>query len=323
MATPMMKAVVLHTPGGPEALKIEQRPIPKASKGQVVIQVKAFGLNRSELFTRLGLSPNVKLPRILGIEAVGLIHEAPGGEFPIGQVVATCMGGLGREVDGGYAEYTLVKAEYARTIETKVPWDVLGALPEMLQTSWGALNRNLKIQAGETLLIRGRTTSVGLAATAIAKSQGLTVLATTRRADREKLVRSSGADHVIIDNGSIVEKVKELCADGVEKVPELVGSTLKDSAQCLKKNGTLCQVGVVGGNSDSDLSSVLPVGAIYGFYGGEQEDFHAMPLEKLVKEIVDGILPIQIGRVFHIDEIVEAHRAQEQNTAGGKIVVLT
>src|SRR5271154_4320685 len=141
VATETMKAVVLYRPGAPESLQIEQRPIPKPNKGQVLIQVKAFGLNRSELFTRQGLSPNVKLPRVLGIEAVGLIHEAPGGEFQKGDVVATCMGGLGREVDGGYAEYTLVKAEYARLIETKVPWNVLGALPEMLQTSWGALNR--------------------------------------------------------------------------------------------------------------------------------------------------------------------------------------
>jgi NADPH:quinone reductase-like Zn-dependent oxidoreductase len=151
MVTATMKVVILYKPGGSESLKIEQRPIPKANKGDVLIQVKAFGLNRSELFTRLGLSPNVKLPRILGIEAVGLIHEAPGGEFPIGQVVATCMGGLGREVDGGYAEYTLIKAEYtlikaeyARAIETEVPWNILGALPEMLQTSWGGAEQKFE-----------------------------------------------------------------------------------------------------------------------------------------------------------------------------------
>ena len=204
-----------------------------------------------------------------------------------------------------------------------VPWNVLGALPEMLQTSWGALNRNLKIQAGETLLIRGGTTSVGLAAAAIAKSQGLTVLATTRRADREKLLRSSGVDHVVIDSGTVVENVRALYPDGVDKVLELVGSTLVDSVRCSKKKGSICQVGVVGGNSNSDLKSALPAGATYAFYGGEQEDFHAMPLEKLVKEVMDGMLPIQIGKTFHIDEIVEAHRAMEQNTAGGKIVVLT
>jgi NADPH:quinone reductase-like Zn-dependent oxidoreductase len=135
-------------------------------------------------------------------------------------------------------------------------------------------------------------------------------------------VRSSGADHVVIDNGSIVDKVKAIYGDGVDKALELVGSKLADFARCLKKGGKICQVGVVGGNNDSDLRSVLAVGATYEFYGGEQEDFHAMPLEMLVKQVADGTLPIQIGKVFHIDEIVEAHRAQEQNTAGGKIVVL-
>lgn len=79
-----------------------------------------------------------------------------------------------------------------RAIETNVPWNILGALPEMLQMSWGALNRNLMIKAGETLLTRGGTTSVGLVAARIVKNQGLTVLATTWRADREKLLRSSG-----------------------------------------------------------------------------------------------------------------------------------
>jgi NADPH:quinone reductase-like Zn-dependent oxidoreductase len=136
-------------------------------------------------------------------------------------------------------------------------------------------------------------------------------------------LRSSGVDHVVIDNGSIVDKVKKICPDGVDKALELVGSTLADSARCLKKCGAICQVGVVGGNNEFDLRSALPAGATYGFYGGEQEDFHAMPLGKLVKQVVDGTLLIQIGKTFHIDEIVEAHRAQEQNTAGGKIVVLT
>ena len=98
-----MKAVVIRQPGGPEVLKIEPMPIPKPRDGQVLIKIKAFGLNRSELFTRQGLSPNVKFPRVLGIEAVGVVEEAPGGEFVGGEVVATAMGGMGRDFDGGYA----------------------------------------------------------------------------------------------------------------------------------------------------------------------------------------------------------------------------
>jgi NADPH:quinone reductase-like Zn-dependent oxidoreductase len=90
-----MKAAVIYEPGGPEVLKIETRPIPTPQAGEVLIRVKAFGLNRSELFTRQGLSPGVVFPRVLGIEAVGLVEEAPGKEFTKGEIVATAMGGMG------------------------------------------------------------------------------------------------------------------------------------------------------------------------------------------------------------------------------------
>jgi len=132
----MMKAVVIHKAGGPEVLKIENRPIPTPRNGQVLIRVKAFGLNRSELFTRQGHSPNVKFPRILGIEAVGLVKSAPGGEFQKGDIVASAMGGMGRDFDGGYAEYTCVPATQVQLIKTTLPWETLGAIPEMLQTAW-------------------------------------------------------------------------------------------------------------------------------------------------------------------------------------------
>ena len=130
-----MKAAVIHDTGGPEVLKIESRPIPKPREGEVLIRVKAFGLNRSELFTRQGHSPGVKFPRILGIEAVGIVEEAPGQEFRRGDTVATAMGGMGRQFDGGYAEYTCVPAKQVQVIKTTLGWETLGALPEMLQTA--------------------------------------------------------------------------------------------------------------------------------------------------------------------------------------------
>jgi NADPH:quinone reductase-like Zn-dependent oxidoreductase len=322
-----MKAAVIHEAGGPEVLKIESLPIPTPKSGEVLIRVKAFGLNRSELFTRQGHSPSVKFPRVLGIEAVGLVEAAPGNEFQKGDIVATAMGGMGRQLDGGYAEYTCVPAKQVQAIKTKLPWETLGAIPEMLQTAWGSLFKSLRLEKTERLLVRGGTTSVGLAAAAIAKNHGAFVAATTRNPDRENLLRASGVDQVFIDTGSIAEQVMEVCANGVDKVLELVGTaTLKDSLRCAKQRGIVCMTGIVGNKWSFDNFApmeAIPTAVSLTTYAGESEDFMRAPLEDLVEQIAAGTLHVQVGKTFHLDEIVEAHRCMEENKAGGKIVVLT
>ncbi|WP_233272341.1 alcohol dehydrogenase catalytic domain-containing protein [Rhodococcus sp. JT-3] len=244
--TGTMRAIVLDAPGPPEALTIKVIPIPVPIAGWVLVRVKAFGLNRSELHTRLGLAEGVTFPRVLGIEAVGEVVNCPGGELTEGRQVAAMMGGMGRTFDGGYAEYTCVPVSQVVPFSSELDWSTVGAVPEMLQTSYGSLTVGLDAKSGQSLLIRGGTSSVGMATAVLAKQWGLTVLATTRDANKASSLTAIGVDHAIVDDGAVAGQVRDILPGGVDLALELVGTpTLPDTLRATRVHGTVCFTGML------------------------------------------------------------------------------
>ena len=324
--TTTMRAIVLEAPGPPDALQVREIPIPIPQPGWVLIRVQAFGLNRSELHTRLGLAEGVTFPRVLGIEATGIVAAAPGGEFAVGQQVVTMMGGMGRTFDGGYAEYTCVPAAQVIPFHSSLDWATLGAVPEMLQTAYGSLTVGLDMQPGQSLLIRGGTSSVGMAAAVLAKDRGLTVLSTTRRPDRSAALTALGVDHVIVDDGEIAPTVRAIVPAGVSLALELVGTpTLPDTLRATTMHGVVCFTGMLSNQwtvRDFYPIAYLPRGVRLTAYGGEADDLPATVLQSFLDAVAAGRLTIPLYRTYTLDAIRIAHADMEAGNATGKLVVI-
>jgi NADPH:quinone reductase-like Zn-dependent oxidoreductase len=323
-----MRAVVVTQPGGLDALQVATVPIPEPRPGWVRIKVKAFGVNESEVTTRTGESDaDVTYPRIPGIECVGIVDHADQetGLRP-GQQVATMMGGMGRSFDGSYAQYVAVPAVQVIPFETDLPWNVVGALPEMFQTAYGSLTTGLGLLAGQTLLIRGGTSTVGLSAAAIAKDLGATVVSTTRSPDREGALRAVGVDHPVVDDGAVAERVRELAPDGVDAALELVGgSVLADTLRTVRRHGTVCFTGALAGQwTITDFTPfMIPNGVRLTAYGGAATDLPAPVFQQQLRSIADGRITAPVGRVYHgLEQVGAAQADVEAGTTPGKPVVL-
>src|SRR3954463_4708067 len=326
LVTATMRAVVLDAPGPPETLRIREVPVPEPHPGWVLIRVKAFGINRSELHTRLGLARGVSLPRVLGIEATGVVAAAPGGELNEGQQVAAMMGGMGRAFDGGYAEFTSVPATHVVPFRSELDWATLGAIPEMIQTAHGSLTVGLDAQPGQTLLIRGGTSSVGMAAAILAKDRGLTVLSTTRQPGRTPALTAIGVDHVLVDDGDVAAHVRQIVPDGVEAAIELVGTnTLPDTLRATALHGVVCFTGMLSNQwtvADFYPIDYLPSGVRLTAYGGDAADLPADVLQAYLDAVAAGRLAVPIHGTYALDEVGQAHADMEQGSATGKLVVV-
>jgi NADPH2:quinone reductase len=319
--------VVLTGPGPVENLQIVELPIPEPQPGWVRIAVKAFGLNRSELHTRLGLAEGVTFPRVLGIEAVGIVDAAPGSDLEPGQQVAAMMGGMGRTFNGGYAEYAVVPRSQVIPFHSELPWETLGAIPETLQTAYGSLTTGLDLQAGQTLLIRGGTSALGLATATLARDLGATVLATTRQPERVAALKAHGVDYPLIDAGQVSTEVRRIFPHGVDAALELVGTpTLPDTLASTRVHGTVCFAGMLSNEwivRDFYPIAYIPRGVRLTAYGGDSADLPAKILQRYLDGIASGAIDLGPAHVYTLYEIRKAHSDMEHNRTVGKIVVLT
>ncbi len=313
-----MKAVVIDKITPAQNIKLSEVEIPKVKPGWVLVEVKAFGMNHSEKILRLEEINESYIQKsvIPGIECVGIIKDCSDSNFKNGQKVVALMGGMGRSFNGSYAEYALLPQKNVFSIESKLTWDQLGAIPETFFTAWGSLFECLQLKQSDTLLVRGATCALGYAAIQIAKALGCKVVATTHKENKLKYLNE--ADEAVIDTGTLTGKVK-----GITKVLDLVGpKNLKDTLTCVEKGAIVCNTGILGGVyelNNFDPIKDIPNGVyLTGFFSN-------YPTQKVIKDIFNflndkNIVP-KIGKVFDFEDIKNAVIAQDSGMINGKIVV--
>lgn len=323
-----MKAIRLDGPCEPEELVVTEVSIPEIKPGWVRIKIKAFGINESEVTSRKGGSDKreFSFPRILGIEGVGIIDKVTGSSnFKVGQKVITMMGGMGRSFDGSYAEYLLVPEKQVIPFTSDLPWETLGALPETFQTAYGSL-QTLNLNSGQALLIRGGTSTVGLAAAALANTQGIKVISTTRNKKSFAFLKKSGAKHAIEDNGKIEEEVLKIAPQGADAAIELVGlSTLQDTFRSTREKGTVCFTGSLDGKWTIDNFypfNFIPSGKYLTVYAGNASNLPAKVFDEIISFVKNKKIDFPT-KVYHgLNSVAQAQYDLENNTNPGKHVVV-
>ncbi len=321
-----MQAIVVHQPGGPDVLTLEDRPIPAARPGWVLVRVRAFGLNRAELITRSGGSgDNVKFPRVIGIECAGEVADARDGDLEPGQTVVAAMGEMGRAFDGGYQQYALLPATHVIPSDDARLGDARG--------DPGDLRHGVGLARGTPAHIRRlaahpwRHLVSGHGRDHIAKDRGLTVFATTRQEAKRAALAANGADHVLIDDGAVAARVREIAPGGV------TGST---SWSAPRRCSTRCMRSPPAGGPASPATSRTsgtcarprrrratrrPAGGL------RQQRINRASYGRVFQDIIrrrrGRALPRNIDRTFTMTRSRDAHRYMEANRAVGKLVVLT
>jgi len=338
-----MKAVCIHEFGGPEVLRYEDVPDPKPRKDQVLVRVKACAMNHLDLWVRKGL-PGVKLPHIPGSDVAGQIVEV--GEyvsgFKPGQRVllapmhfcnrcAKCVAGLqnqcpeftvlGNRVDGGNCELIAAPAVNVVPIPDSLDFSLAASVPLVFLTAWHMLVGRAGIRPGQTVLVLGASSGVGIAAIQVAKLFHARVITTAGVEKKLEKARGLGADHGINHyQQKISEEVKKLTNnEGVDIVVEHVGAaTWEQSMKCLKPAGTLVTCGATTGpNASFDLRFLYSRQlSLLGSYMGTMGELY-----DALGHVFAGRLKPVVDRNFALKDVRAAHEYMEKSQMFGKVVL--
>ena len=316
-----MKAVVIHEPGGPDKLVYEEVPTPTIKPGWSLVKIKGFGINHSEIFTRKGLSPSVKFPRVLGIECVGVIAETTDPKrLPVGQKVISIMGEMGREFDGSYAEYALLPNKQIYPINTTLDWASLAAVPETYYTAFGSL-LNLRIKPSDSILVRGGTSGVGIAFLKLVKAQypKIKVAGTSRNLNKAQAMKKVGYDDVIVDDSGELQTSQKF-----DKILELIGpKTVKDSFKHTNEGGIVCSTGELGNewylNHFDPIMDIAPNGYLTSFYSDNVDQNR---IDEMLTYIEKYHVDVKPEKIFDLAHVADAHRYLEGQNSFGKVVVV-
>jgi len=321
-----MKAIRVHTPGGPEALRLEDVPEPQPAPGEVVVRMEATGVNFVEVYQRKGQYP-LQTPFTPGAEGAGTIVAVGEGVtgLRVGERVAS------ETLKGTYAE--LAKTQADRLVRLPDGMDGRVAAAVMLQgiTAHYLATSTYPIQRGDRCLIHAAAGGVGLLLCQIAKRRGAWVIGTTSTPEKAKLARDAGADEVILyTQQDFVAEVKRLTGGkGVQVVYDSVGKTTFDgSLDCLVPRGMLVLFGQSSGpvppfdpqvlNRKGSLFLTRPTIA---HYVATREELTARASE-LLGWIEDGWLRVHIDRTFPLGEAAQAHAALESRQTAGKLLLV-
>ena len=324
-----MKAYVVSNPGDPEVLELKKLPNPKAESGQVLIDIKAFGLNRAEAITRMGGSFDaVRFPKVIGIECVGEVLDCPGGELKPGQKVAAAMGGMGRKYNGSYAEMTVVPVSNVFPIETTLDWTILASIPETYFTAWGCCFESLHLKDQPRVVVRPGASALGIAITQIVNHMGGEVIGVTRSDHKVEKLLKAGIRKVIVSSGTITDQIRSIWPEGVTGVVDTIVSetTVLDDLKMLSEGGRICLAGSLadsyGTSPSADFREALSLPNITFFSSEELHvDKDGKNLQTIIIRIEKGQYQPNIDAIFEFGELVGAHERMDRNEFAGKVVV--